>query len=52
MVGGPLFIAHPELISQVQADIIGLNAQEAIDAAELLLAKVQRGKPISTDPSN
>ena len=52
MVGGPLFIAHPELISQVQADIIGLNAQEAIEAAELLIIKVQEKNPISTNPSN
>ena len=52
MVGGPLFIAHPELISQVQADIIGLNAQEAIEAAELLIIKVQKKNPISTNPSN
>jgi methanogenic corrinoid protein MtbC1 len=52
MVGGPLFIANPELISQVQADIIGLNAQEAIEAAELLIIKVQEKNPISTNPSN
>lgn len=52
MVGGPIFNAQPELITQVKADIIGLNAQEALEAAELLITKAQENAPLSTSPSN
>jgi methanogenic corrinoid protein MtbC1 len=52
MVGGPIFNAQPELITKVKADIIGLNAQEALEAAELLITKAQENAPLSTSPSN
>jgi methanogenic corrinoid protein MtbC1 len=39
MVGGPIFNARPELKNQVNADIVGLDAEEALERAEFLLEK-------------
>jgi len=39
MVGGPIFIAKPELRKEVQADIVGLDAEESLAQAEFFLEK-------------
>jgi methanogenic corrinoid protein MtbC1 len=41
MVGGPIFIAKPELRKEVQADIVGLDAEESLAQAEFFLEKAQ-----------
>jgi len=38
LVGGPLFIAHPELVLQVGADATASDGQQAVLQAETLLA--------------
>jgi len=44
MVGGPLFVEHPELVSLVGADATAVDAQQACLQAEALVALlVQRG---------
>lgn len=42
MVGGPIFNARPELKQEVQADIVGLDAEEALAQAEFFLQKIQQ----------
>ncbi len=39
MVGGPIFIARPELCKEVSADIVGLDAEESLAQAEYFLEK-------------
>lgn len=39
MVGGPIFIAKPELRTVVNADIIGIDAEEALAQAEFFIEK-------------
>ncbi len=39
MVGGPIFNARPELTQEVNADIVGLDAEESLAHAEFLLEK-------------
>lgn len=41
MVGGPIFIARPELKAHVDADIVGLDAEESLSQAEYFIGKVQ-----------
>ncbi len=41
MVGGPIFIAKPELRKEVQADIVGLDAEESLAQAEFFLEKAK-----------
>jgi methanogenic corrinoid protein MtbC1 len=41
MVGGPIFIAKPELCKEVQADIVGLDAEESLAQAEFFLEKAK-----------
>ena len=41
MVGGPIFIARPELREGIAADIVGLDAEEALAQAEFFLDKNQ-----------
>lgn len=47
MVGGPIFVAHPELIAQVGADITGVDAEQALEQAEILLTKIHGRHPSS-----
>ncbi len=47
MVGGPIFVAHPELIAQVGADITGVDAEQALEQAEILLTKIHGRHPRS-----
>ena len=42
MVGGPIFIARPELREGIAADIVGLDAEEALAEAEFFLEKNQQ----------
>lgn len=42
MVGGPLFIAHPEYVEVVGADATGADAKEAISQAERIAALRER----------
>lgn len=41
MVGGPIFIARPELRQGIAADIVALDAEEAVAQAEFFLEKNQ-----------
>lgn len=43
MVGGPVFVAHPELVAQVGADATAADARQATRQADLLLAARKRG---------
>ncbi|CAN1507179.1 COG5012 Predicted cobalamin binding protein [Burkholderiaceae bacterium] len=47
MVGGPIFVVHPELIKQVGADITGVDAEQALEQAEILLTKIHGRHPNS-----
>jgi methanogenic corrinoid protein MtbC1 len=38
MVGGPLFVAQPGLAAEIGADATAANGQEAVSAAESLIA--------------
>lgn len=38
MVGGPVFIGHPELVARVGADVTAIDANEAVDQAHQLAA--------------
>ena len=40
MVGGPVFIEHPEFVAQVGADAMAVDAQQAVIQAENLLARL------------
>jgi MerR family transcriptional regulator, light-induced transcriptional regulator len=42
MVGGPILIARPELKQGINADIVGLDAEEALAQAEFFLEKSTR----------
>ncbi len=42
MVGGPIFIEHPELVALVGADATGVDGQQACDQAESMLALLAR----------
>ena len=42
MVGGPVFVAHPELVSQVGADATAADAAQATVEAEGLMAMLAR----------
>jgi methanogenic corrinoid protein MtbC1 len=38
MVGGPIFVARPELVSVVGADFTAIDARQAVAAAEAFAA--------------
>jgi len=40
MVGGPIFLSHPELVAVVGADQMAANAQDAIERAEHVFAQI------------
>lgn len=45
MIGGPLFDAHPELMSRAAADGTAVDARQALALAERLVAERQRKRP-------
>ena len=44
MVGGPLFVAHPELAERVGADATAVDGRQAIEKAEKLMLQIRAGK--------
>jgi methanogenic corrinoid protein MtbC1 len=49
MVGGPAFLAHPDLVDQVGADAMAANGDEATGHAEALLTRL-RGDGVHQGP--
>lgn len=47
LVGGHLFVEHPELVSQVGADIMAVDGQDGVDQADALF--VRSNLDVSTD---
>jgi hypothetical protein len=42
LVGGPIFIAHPELVALVGADATAVDGRQAAIQAETMLSLLQR----------
>ena len=42
MVGGPVFVAHPDYLAQVHADVVSLSGREAPSLAEKLASDCER----------
>lgn len=48
MVGGHLFVEHPELVTQVGADIMAVDGKDGVDQADALFVRSTLGLSIDT----